>query len=460
MVADCRLDEVENRIIGQLSQGFRQRVGLAEALLHDPAILILDEPTSGLDPIQILEVRELIRELGERHTILLSTHILPEVEAVCGRVIIIARGKIAVDERLDDLRRDNAIVVEARGPSDAVRAALQTIPGVDRVVSEGQDGPYAALRVHTRDGSDLREAVGQKLASGGWPLRRLDLRRSSLEERFIQAVNREALADAQREAVLIMRHINELLKRELAAYFLAPMAYLVLLAFQLVAFLNFWEMVDALSDPRRTQAEFSSLNDPMTTYVAGSPAFWIAILVAVPALTMRLLAEERRSGTIETLLTLPVTEAQVVVAKWLAGVVMYLVLLLPFALYLPFLYYQAHFYFDLGPVLALGIGLTTVGMMFVALGLFFSSLTRNQIVAAIWTFVALFALIVLVPLVLLYAARQRPGWAEVVQFTSILHQVRSFAVGRLDVRHLALHLSAVTLLLSLTVKVMSGRGNR
>jgi ABC-2 type transport system ATP-binding protein len=200
VVARCRLEEVENRIIGQLSRGFRQRVGLAEALLHDPPILILDEPTSGLDPIQILEVQSLIRELGERHTILLSTHILPEVEAVCGRVIIIARGRIAVDERLDDLRRDTAIVVEARGPADAVRAAIQTVPGVDRVVAEGQDGPFAELRVQTRDGRDLREAVGAKLASGGWPLRRLDLRKSSLEERFIQAVNREAIADARQEA--------------------------------------------------------------------------------------------------------------------------------------------------------------------------------------------------------------------------------------------------------------------
>jgi len=121
----CRLEEVENRIIGQLSRGFRQRVGLAEAMVHDPPILILDEPTSGLDPLQILEVRKLIRELGDRHTILLSTHILPEVEAVCGRVIIIARGRIALDDRLEDLRRDTTIVLEARGPAQAMIAAIQ-----------------------------------------------------------------------------------------------------------------------------------------------------------------------------------------------------------------------------------------------------------------------------------------------------------------------------------------------
>lgn len=200
VISRCRLDEVENRIIGQLSRGFRQRVGLAEALLHDPPILILDEPTSGLDPIQILEVRALIRELGTRHTILLSTHILPEVEAVCGRVIIIARGRITVDERLESLRRENTVVVEARGSTEAIRGVLETVPGVDRAIPDGQDGAFASFQVRTREGQDLRESIGQRLASGGFPIRRLDLRRSSLEERFIQAVNRETLADARSEA--------------------------------------------------------------------------------------------------------------------------------------------------------------------------------------------------------------------------------------------------------------------
>ncbi len=254
-----------------------------------------------------------------------------------------------------------------------------------------------------------------------------------------------------------MRHVSTLLIRELSAYFLAPMAYLVLLAFQFVAFLNFWQLVNFLRQPQR---ELSSLRDPMTNYISGSPAFWIPLLVAIPALTMRLLAEERRSGTIETLLTLPVTETQVVLAKWLAGVVMYLVLLVPFAMYLPFLYYQGHFYFDVGPVLTLGIGLTTMGMMFVAIGLFFSSITRNQIVAAIWTFVVLLFMIVMVPLVYGFAEQQHAGWAEGVRFSSILSQVRSFGMGQLDLRHLALHLSVCVLMLSLTVKVLESRANR
>ena len=169
VISRCQLGEVENRIIGQLSRGFRQRVGLAEAMVHDPAILILDEPTAGLDPLQIREVRGLIRELGERHTILLSTHILSEVEAVCGRVIIIARGRIALDDQLANLRRQGAITVEARGPAEAIRAALQTIPAVERVVLARRDGEYGVVRspctrIRRRARGDQPQARFQRLA--------------------------------------------------------------------------------------------------------------------------------------------------------------------------------------------------------------------------------------------------------------------------------------------------------
>ncbi|HEY2159537.1 MAG TPA: ABC transporter permease, partial [Isosphaeraceae bacterium] len=165
-----------------------------------------------------------------------------------------------------------------------------------------------------------------------------------------------------------MRHVPTLLKRELAAYFLGPMAYLMLLAFQTIAWINFDGMLESLAHNPRI---YSGVPDPLNYYLAGSPPFWIALMVALPALTMRLIADERRSGTIEPLLTVPVTEAEVAVSKWLAGVVMYLVLLLPFLVYLPFLYFQGRFHFDTGPVVALVIGLATSGMMYVAIGLFF-----------------------------------------------------------------------------------------
>src|SRR4051812_14343564 len=194
VVARCRLGDVEDRILGQLSKGYRQRVGLAEAMVHRPDILILDEPTAGLDPVQIREVRALIRELGSQHTILLSTHIMSEVEAVCSRVIIIERGRIAVDDTLENLRSDDAIVIEARGPAEAIRRALESAPGVARVVAGPVEGDCAAFEVHATDGADLREMLAGRIVQNGWALRKLDRSRTTLEDRFIQAVSRQAVA--------------------------------------------------------------------------------------------------------------------------------------------------------------------------------------------------------------------------------------------------------------------------
>jgi len=254
-----------------------------------------------------------------------------------------------------------------------------------------------------------------------------------------------------------MRHILVLFRRDLAAYFLSPTAYFVLLGFQVIACLNFWQLVIDLSTPR---LRYSNLSDPMAAYISASTPFWIAVMVAVPAITMRLIAEERRSGTIESLLTTPVTEAEVVLAKWLAGFVMYLSMLVPFALYLPFLYYQANFRFDPGPVVATGVGLATIGMMFVALGVLFSATTKNQIVAAIWTFVVLFLLTALTLLLAAYAASQRSAWSDAIRFVTILIQVQGFGFGQLDLRHLCLHVSVCVLALYLAVKVLEANRGR
>jgi ABC-2 type transport system ATP-binding protein len=201
VVQRCGLGVVEDRILGQLSKGFRQRVGLAEAMLHEPEILILDEPTAALDPVQIREVRALIRELGNRHTILLSTHIMSEVEAVCSRVIIIDRGRMAVDDTLENLRSNTAVVLEARGPAEPVRRSLESAPGVARVSRASTEGDYTTFEVEAADGADLREMLAGRIVQNGWSLRKLDLRRASLEDRFIQAVTRQAVAGADEPAL-------------------------------------------------------------------------------------------------------------------------------------------------------------------------------------------------------------------------------------------------------------------
>jgi ABC-2 type transport system ATP-binding protein len=187
----CRILGVRRRLVGTLSRGYRQRVGLAEAMVHDPPILIMDEPTAGLDPNQQIETLQLIRELGEKHTILLSTHILPEVEEVCRRVIVINQGRIALEGSLADLQRDSVIVLEVRGPQDRVGQLLREIEGVDQVVPlklDPRDHPdgIAAFELRTADNRDLRLPIAERLARQGWIIRRLDIRRKSLREHFMR----------------------------------------------------------------------------------------------------------------------------------------------------------------------------------------------------------------------------------------------------------------------------------
>ena len=189
----CRLGDVDRRVLGHLSKGYKQRVGLADAMLHDPDILILDEPTSGLDPIQIREVRALIRELGDRHTILLSTHIMSEVEAVCGRVVMIVGGRIALDQPLDRIQARNVVLVEARGPAAAIGHALKSVPGVVGVESRQQDADWHRFEVAVGGDADLRESIAGRIVAGGWGVRLLDLARSSLEDRFVRAVQEASL---------------------------------------------------------------------------------------------------------------------------------------------------------------------------------------------------------------------------------------------------------------------------
>src|SRR5213082_1446173 len=192
----CGLREVENKLIRALSKGFRQRVGLADALLHEPDLLILDEPTIGLDPNQIRQVRELIKNLGKQHTILLSTHILPEVEMTCSRVVIIHKGRIEACDTpanlLSQIRQAGGVLVEAKIGSDNGAQELKKISGVREVITDGEDD-WKRFSLRVESGVDLREEIFRLATERHWALRELTQRRATLEEVFVEITHSDAV---------------------------------------------------------------------------------------------------------------------------------------------------------------------------------------------------------------------------------------------------------------------------
>jgi ABC-2 type transport system ATP-binding protein len=187
----CSLKDVENKIIGTLSKGYRQRVGLADAMVHDPDLLILDEPTIGLDPNQIRAVRDLIRDLGKHHTILLSTHILSEVELTCARVLVINRGRIEASDTPANLtklvRGGGSIVLEVKAPGALIVSRIEALPHVEDVeIDLPGEGEWTRARIFSEPGVDVREAVYGVVRQNDWPLRELARVKATLEEAFVE----------------------------------------------------------------------------------------------------------------------------------------------------------------------------------------------------------------------------------------------------------------------------------
>jgi ABC-2 type transport system ATP-binding protein len=185
------LKDVENKIIGTLSKGYRQRVGLADAMVHDPDLLILDEPTIGLDPNQIRAVRDLIKELGKHHTILLSTHILSEVELTCSRVLVINRGRIEASDTPANLtklvRGGGAILLEVKASGADVVAKMKAVPDVEdvEVLLPGDDG-WSHVKIFAKPGVDIRERIYDVVRKNNWLLRELARVKATLEEAFVE----------------------------------------------------------------------------------------------------------------------------------------------------------------------------------------------------------------------------------------------------------------------------------
>ena len=196
MVDVCGLGSVIGRGVWELSKGYKQRVGLAQTLIHDPDFLILDEPTTGLDPSQIIEIRELIKEIGKERTVILSTHILPEVEATCSRVIIINEGSLVASGTPEELNSaaggEETIHVSIKGDGVAVEAALGAMAGVRSVaaVGAGEEG-FSKYTIKVADGAGMGEAIFRAAVQNGWTLNELRRQALSLEDIFLRLTTQE-----------------------------------------------------------------------------------------------------------------------------------------------------------------------------------------------------------------------------------------------------------------------------
>jgi ABC-2 type transport system ATP-binding protein len=202
----CAIADVKTKLLGKLSKGYRQRVGLAQAIIHNPDVLILDEPTAGLDPKQINETRDLIKDLAGEHTIILSTHILPEVEQTCEQVIIINKGKLVATDSVRNLqaraRGAESVLVEVAGRDGSlepsmVQRKLEHVAGVSRVLCKQQVDERAVFEVESKKGSFVRGDVARAVVESGWDLNELRPAAMSLEEVFLQLTGGETASEPE-----------------------------------------------------------------------------------------------------------------------------------------------------------------------------------------------------------------------------------------------------------------------
>ena len=454
----CFVTDMQHRLIGKLSKGYRQRVGLAQALLGDPEVLILDEPTIGLDPRQIAEIRALIKSLGGQHTVILSTHILPEVSMVCDSIIIINRGRVVAKgtqaELVEQVFPAARVEVEVAGPAEAIALLAQGPARRDVGGSGGRLPVRSRVAARTRRASGARAdgrgprlgapraAPGRALPRGG-----LHPRRGGRGARAADLGDGGG-GDAVRGWLPVF-------KKEMRLYFGSPVAYAVATFFLFIAafffapsFIQYADVsMRSAMQPQMGQSLNATENilRPLTYNMA------VVLLFFIPMLTMRLFAEEKRSGTMELLLTYPLRDGEVLAGKFLAALALYASIL---ALTVTYPITVAWFTrIEWGAVLTGYLGLLLVGAAFLSIGLFVSSTTENQIVAGFGTFGTL-----LILWLLGWFADSAQGALRIaIQQAAIIEHMESFAKGVLDTKDLVYYLSVTAFALFLTLRSLESK---
>ena len=435
------LSRVMSLPTGKLSRGFRQRVSIASALLGDPKVLVFDEPTSGLDPHQVIAVRDLVRSLAGAHTVLIASHILPEIEKIASRVMILLDGRLLSADALQESAGALVLRLTAAAPEATIRGALSAIAGIRKIAIDPDNAAAEHYLIEAERKPSLAADIVSALVGNGIAVSELAEVPPDLERVFLDLTRRPA-KEASEGSVQgslegsRMRNFGVLLLKEETALFSSPIAYAVMTVFLLIMGYSFTLTLFLSHQPSLVHIFFQ---------------MFVLFMLTTPLITMRLVAEERKLRTLEVLLTAPVSEIEVVLAKFVASMSLIALMLVLSASYAVVLGLFGDP--DFGPIYSGYFGLLLFGAALVGTGLLASALTGNQVVAALIS-LSVFLLLWII---------DNFGWLLPSPFDTLVVNLslsvhfKPFAVGSIYLSDVGFFLSVALLTLLLSVRALARR---